>query len=135
MPEDTFFESEIVTESIRDIVEMQDQVMIFAQYGEYATIPDQRDNLKLLRALMSKQKNMCFRCTLSDSPSAKILLEQVLEHFEQFGHTVDKENPMAVFDEVKQNLDDIEYELDYCEKHGYYPGEGPGGETPPSTEL
>lgn len=135
MPEDNFFESDIVTESIRDIVEMQDQVMIFAQYGEYATIPDQRDNLELLRALMNKQKNMCFRCILSDSPSAKALLEEVLDHFKLYGHVIDKDDPMAVFEDVKKSLDDIEYELDYYEKYGYYPGEGPGGETPPSAEL
>jgi len=135
MPEDTFFESEIVTDAIRDIMEMQDQVLIFAQYGEFASIKEQRENLQLLRALMKKQQNMCFRCMMSDSPSAKSLLDEVLNHFEKFGHEVDRSNPMALFNEVKDNLDEIEMELDFCEEHGYFPGEEPGGETPPSTEM
>ena len=135
MPEDTFFESDIVTESIRDIVELQDQVLIFAQYGEFASIKEQRENLSVLRKLMKKQKNMAFRCMMSDSPSAKLLLDEVLDHFEKFGHTVDRENPMVVFEEVKDNLDEIEMELDFCEEHGYFPSEEPGGETPPSTEM
>lgn len=126
-----FFDSEIVTEAIQDIVEMQNEVLIFAQYGEFATIEAQRDNLQLLRRLQSKQKNMCFRCILSDDPDAKQLLDEVLEHFEQYGHEVDRDNPMEVFDQVEAELTVIEKELDFCEKFGYYPGEEPGGETPP----
>ena len=126
-----FFDSQIVTEAIQDIVEMQNEVLLFAQYGEFATIAEQRDNLKLLRALHSKQKNMCFRCTLTDDPDAKRLLEEVLSHFREFGHEIDPDNPLLVFDNVEADLDVIEHELDFCEKFGYFPGEEPGGETPP----
>jgi len=135
MAEERFFDSQIVTDAIQDIVEMQNQVLIFAQYGEFATIPEQRENLQLLRDLQQKQKNMCFRCTLVDDPDAKHLLAEVLAHFEEFGHTVDPEDPMAVFAEVEANLDIIEKELDFCEKFGYFPGEEPGGETPPTSEV
>jgi hypothetical protein len=133
MPEDTFFDSDVVTEAIRDIVELQDKVMAFAQYGEFATIKEQQENLKTLRELMTKQKNMCFRCTLTDSPDAKKLLHEVLNHFVQYGHTVDFDNPLEVFGEVQDNLDDIEFELDFFQKYGRYPDdEEEGGETPPT---
>ena len=131
MTEDTFFDSEVVTSSIEEIMDMQNQVLLFATFGEYATIEDQRENLELLRRLQEKQKNMCFRCILSDSPNAKQLLEEVLNHFMEFGHTIDPKNPMKVFDEVEAQLQEMEDDLDYCEKHGYFPGEEPGGETPP----
>jgi len=133
MPEDNFFSSQIVLDSIKEIMELQNEVLVFSQYAEYATIIEQQGNLDLLRRLMSKQKNMCFRCTMTDSPDAKQLLNEVLNHFESFGHTVDRDNPMLVFDEVNDNLDDIEFELDFFSKYGRYPDdEEPGGETPPT---
>ena len=131
MPEDNFFSSQIVLDSIKEIMELQNEVLVFSQYAEFATIIEQQNNLDLLRRLMSKQKNMCFRCTMSDSPDAKNLLNEVLDHFEKFGHTVDRDNPMLVFNEVNDNLDDIEFELDFFSKYGHYPDEE-GGETPPT---
>ena len=133
--DDTFFESEVVTRSIEEIMDMQNQVLLFATFGEYASIEDQRENLNLLRRLQEKQKNMCFRCVLSQSANAKQLLEDVMNHFREFGHTVDPENPMKVFDEVEVELNNMEKDLDFCEKYGYFPGEEPGGETPPDLPL
>ena len=131
MLEDNFFTSQVVLESIEEIVELQNQVLVFSEYAEFATISEQQNNLDLLRRLMAKQKNMCFRCIMTDSPDAKKLLNEVLDHFEQYGHTVDRNNPMLVFDEVSENLDDIEFELDFFSKYGRYPDDE-GGETPPT---
>lgn len=131
MPEDNFFLSQVVLDSIREIMELQEEVLVFSQYVEFATISEQQTNLDLLRRLMAKQKNMCFRCTMTDSPDAKRLLNEVLDHFENYGHTIDRDNPMLVFDEVSENLDDIEFELDFFSKYGRYPDDE-GGETPPS---
>ncbi len=132
MPEDNFFSSQIVLDSIKEIMELQNEVLVFSQYAEFATIIEQQNNLDLLRRLMYKQKNMCFRCTMTDSPDAKNLLNEVLDHFEKFGHTVDRDNPMLVFNEVNDNLDDIEFELDFFSKYGRYPDDEEGGETPPT---
>lgn len=128
---DKFFSSQVVMDAIEEIVEMQAEVLMFSQYAEFSSIDDQKRNLELLRALQSKQKNMCFRCILSDDPDAKTLLEEVLKHFEEHGHAVDRKNPMAVFAEVEASLDDLEESLDYYDKFGYFPGEEPGGENPP----
>lgn len=130
MAED-FFESPIVIEALDDIVKMQEQIITFAAFAEYATIDDQWDNLKTLRALSSKQRNMCFRCILSDDDRAKVLLNDVLEHFKESGHVIDPTNPISVFDDVERDLDDLEEKLKFAEEHGFFPGEEPGGETPP----
>jgi hypothetical protein len=132
MPEDNFFESDVVVDSLKEILELQESVLAFAQYGEFATINEQQDNLDVLRKLMAKQKNMCFRCTMSDSPDAKKLLNEVLNHFEHYGHTVDRSKPMEVFDEISSSLNEIEFELDYFSKYGRYPDDEEGGETPPT---
>ena len=129
---ENFFDSEQVQSAICDIVDMQNEVLIFAQYAEYASIEQQRENLVLLRSLHAKQENMVFRCMLSEDPDAKALLGEVLGHFAEFGHVIDPGNPMQVFAEVKEQLQEIEDDLNYAEEHGYFPGEEPGGETPPS---
>ena len=127
-----FFASNVVAKQITEIMELQNQVLVFAQFADFATLSQQRANLEMLRNLQDKQKNMCFRCTLCpDDDDAQALLEEVMSHFESCGHTVDRENPLKVFDEVESQLQEMEDDLDYCEKHGYFPGEEPGGETPP----
>jgi len=130
MTED-FFSSPIVKESINEIVDLQNQVLLFSTFGEYSSIEQQRENLEVLKKLHAKQKNMCFRCLISGNEDAKLLMMEVIQHFESFGHEVDLENPMAVFDDVMETLDQLEYEITYCEMNGFFPGEEPGGETPP----
>ena len=129
--DDSFFASEIVANAIEEIMDMQTQVMLFAQFGEYASLEDQKENLELLRNLKEKQMNMCFRCMLSDSEDAKKLLGEVMDHFKKFGHDVDTSDPLKVFAEVEQSLVEMQDDIEYCEKHGFFPGEEPGGETPP----
>lgn len=128
-----FFESTVVLEAIEEISDLQQEVLEFSLYSDYANIEQQRENLNLLKVLMAKQKNMCFRCVLSDDEDAKELLAEVLAHFVDYGHDVDPEDPMKTFGEVANQLKEMEDDLDYAEKHGYFPGEEPGGETPPST--
>ena len=36
MPEDNFFTSQVVLESIEEIVELQNQVLVFSEYAEFA---------------------------------------------------------------------------------------------------
>ena len=58
MSDDTFFESQVVGDSLADIVDLQYEVLAFAEVADYATIVDQKDNLKKLRLLLEKQKNI-----------------------------------------------------------------------------
>ena len=132
---DDFFGSPIVLKALDEIIDLQNQVLLFATYGEFASLDQQKENLEVLRSLHAKQKNMCFRCSLSDDDLAKELMWEVVKHFEKFGHVINPEDPLAVFDEVTETLDQIEYEIAFCEMNGHFPGEDPdeqpGGETPP----
>jgi len=120
---DTFFDSEIVKGSLEDIMDLQMEVLLFAEYGAYATAEDQRKNIKNLRLLLAKQKNMFFRCMLSDSQDAKDLMSEIMDHFKSFGHVCEG-NPLQVFDSMEEQIDEIESE--------YNERDEPGGETPPS---
>lgn len=112
---DTFFESEVVKDSLQDIVDLQMEVMLFAEYALYATVEEQKRNLKVLRMLLAKQKNMFFRCMLSDSPGAKDLMEEILQHFRDHGHE-NVANPLKVFDDMSENLDQIEQDINKYEE-------------------
>ncbi len=130
MDNERFFDSDIVMAAIEDISDMQNQVLLFSQYADFASVQDQKENLVLLKELHAKQKNMCFRCILSTDTDAKLLLEDVIQHFEGYGHKVDRNNPMEVFEEVYLDLLEIEKGIIFAEEHGYYPDEESGGETP-----
>jgi len=131
MSED-FFDSPVVLQALDEIVDLQNQVLVFSTLGEFASLEMQKENLEILKSLHSKQKNMCFRCSISGDETAQILMWEVLKHFESFGHAINEENPLSVFDDVEETLNQIEYEIAFCEKHGHYPDEEEGGETPPT---
>lgn len=114
---DSFFQSEIVQSCLEDIMVLQHEVMLYTQYGMYATIQEQRDNVRTLRVLLSKQKNMFLRCSLSDSPAAKELQVEILKHFEKFGHIV-PENPIDIFDLMSMDIDEIEESINEFERSG-----------------
>ena len=131
MTDEDFFSSSIVEESINEIIDLQNKALLFSTFGDSPSIEQQRENLEVLKDLHEKQKNMCFRCLISGNEDAKLMLMGVIGYFESFGYKVDPDNPMAVFDDVKDTLDQLEYEIIYCEMNGFFPGEEPGGETPP----
>ena len=109
---DSFFDSEIVQHSLEDIALLQSEVLMFAQYGLYATIEEQRANVEVLRTLLAKQKNMFFRCMLSDSDSAKELAQEIVDHFAKYGMVEDADNPIELFDLMSISIDEIEKEID-----------------------
>ena len=111
MSDDSFFESQVVGDSLADIVDLQYEVLAFAEVADYATLVDQKDNLKKLRLLLEKQKNMFFRCQLSKSKAAKELHDEILMHLQENGHTIDWHDPIKVFDHLALELDDIELDI------------------------
>jgi hypothetical protein len=113
---DPFFESDIVAHCLEDIVALQTEVLVFSEYGLFASLEDQKANLKTLRTLLAKQKNMFFRCMLSNEPSAKQLAKDIIEHFSTMGFDI-PENPMEIFEEMSISIDQIEQDLNEYEEY------------------
>ena len=112
---DKFFESEIVIHALEDIMVLQSEVLMFSQYALYATLEEQRLNVKTLRTLLSKQKNMFFRCMLSESPAAKELMAEIIDHFQSCG-IENTGDPMEMFDLMAISIDEIENDLNQEEE-------------------
>lgn len=113
---DSFFESEIVQSSLEEIAILQSEVLVFAQYGMYATVDEQRQNLDVLRVLLAKQKNMFVRCMLSESEGARELAQEIVEHFAKYGMVEDDTNPLEMFDLMAISIDEIENDIDQYDK-------------------
>lgn len=109
---DAFVESEVVQSALEDIMDLQMEVMMFSNIIEYATLEQQKENLRTLRELHKKQKNMFFRCQLCpESEGARTMVLEILTHFEQCGYDVDLSDPISVFDIVEQSLIDLEVDI------------------------
>jgi hypothetical protein len=109
-----FFKSEIVQQCIEEINDLQMEIMIFSQYSQFASDDEKRDHLKVLRHLTERQKNLYYRCHLSDSPGAKRLMRDVDMHFVEMGFE-QPDTPadtLLFFDRVNSSIDELEEELD-----------------------
>ena len=53
MANDPFFDSAVVGDALADIVDLQMEVLAFSEVADYATIVDQKINLKKLRLLLA----------------------------------------------------------------------------------
>ena len=120
MSDDTFFDSQVVGDSLSDIVDLQYEVLAFSEIADFAPIREQKKNLAKLRTLLEKQKNMFFRCQLSKSQAAKELHDEILMHLQQNGHTIDWHDPIKIFDQLAEELDDIELDIRNQEERGMW---------------
>ena len=105
-----FFDSEQVQKALSEIAFLQNKVMAFTLAAPFASEEEQRENLAILRLLLSKQENMYNRCALSDCEEAKELMIDVMAHFSSHGIPTDQ--PMTeVFQAIRERVDDIEEDL------------------------
>ena len=110
---DSFYDSQVVSKALEEIVDLQYAVLIFAEHGDEMPMSAQKENIKTLRLLLEKQRNMFFRCQLEKdkSESAKELHDDILMHLQQNGHIIDWHDPIKVFDDLQLQVDDLELDL------------------------
>ena len=101
-----FFDSGMVKESLKEIQEMQMNVLLFTSYAEYAPLSEHRRHIDLMKKLLEKQKNMYYRMSLSKDPEAKSMMEDVEGHFRENGYDVQPGNAFHIFDEVMEDVEE-----------------------------
>ena len=74
-----FFDSDIVKETIDELQEMQDKLLVNIFNVPYYSIEEKKEYLKSMKDFLEKQKNLLFRMSLSDDPQAQSIKEKVLE--------------------------------------------------------
>ena len=74
-----FFESEVVRNAIKEMEELQQEI-IEATFSAPLMTPEQkREHVDLMKTFLEKQKNLYFRLTLSDDPEAISMKERMKE--------------------------------------------------------
>ena len=101
-----FFQSEIVSETIKEMEELQNELIEKTIMAPIMNKEQRKDHVKLMRTFLEKQKNLYFRISLSDDPEALEVKERIQEAAEFLGF--DKNNINEVFSEMENTLEKLD---------------------------
>jgi hypothetical protein len=102
-----FFESEIVRQSIKELEEIQQEVIQKTFIAPAMTKEQKKEHVELMRTFLEKQKNLFFRLSLSDDPEALKMKERIEESAKFLGYEK-TENMIELFGEMEKTLDKLD---------------------------
>jgi len=97
-----FFQSEIVRESIKEMEELQQQIIKDTFKAPIMSKEEKKEHVELMRTFLEKQKNLYFRLSLSDDPEALEMKERIEEAAKFLGF--DGNNVNQLFSEMETTL-------------------------------
>jgi hypothetical protein len=97
-----FFQSEIVRESIKEMEELQRQIIKDTFKAPIMSREEKKEHVELMRTFLEKQKNLYFRLSLSDDPEALEMKERIQEAAKFLGF--DGNNVNQLFSEMETTL-------------------------------
>ena len=74
-----FFDSEIVKEQIKEMEDLQQEIIERTMSAPFMGGPEKKEHVELMRQFLDKQKNLCFRIQLSQDPQALEMKERIKE--------------------------------------------------------
>ena len=103
-----FFQSEIVRESIKEMEELQQQIIKDTFKAPIMSKEEKKEHVELMRTFLEKQKNLYFRLSLSDDPEALEMKERIQEAAEFLGFKGNNVNELfSEMENTLQRLDKI----------------------------
>jgi hypothetical protein len=97
-----FFQSEIVREAIKEMEELQQQIIQDTFKAPIMSREEKKDHVELMRTFLEKQKNLYFRLSLSDDPEALEMKERIQDAAKFLGF--DGNNVNELFTEMENTL-------------------------------
>ena len=101
-----FFQSEIVRESIKEMEELQQQIMEDTFKAPMMSKEEKKDHVELMRTFLEKQKNLYFRLSLSDDSEALEMKQRIQDAAEFLGF--EGNNVNELFSEMEETLDRLD---------------------------
>lgn len=101
-----FFQSEIVRESIKEMEELQQQIIQDTFKAPLMNKEEKKDHVELMRTFLEKQKNLYFRLSLSDDPEALEMKERIQDAAEFLGFKGNNVNEL--FSEMERTLERLD---------------------------
>lgn len=106
-----FFQSDLVIKSMKELAEMQQDLIQQVLYVPYMTKEQKQEHLQLMKDFLEKQKNLFFRMSLSDDPEAQDVKEQIMKNAQMFGVMKDA-NTEDFFNALKKTIEGLAKMLD-----------------------
>lgn len=97
-----FFESEIVREAIREMEELQKEIIEETFKAPMMNKEQKKNHVELMRTFLEKQKNLYFRVSLSDDPEALEMKQRIEEAAQFLGF--EGNNINELFEEMENTL-------------------------------
>lgn len=107
----SFFESEIVKESMKEMEELQRQIFLQVFELPYSSSSEKKEYVELIREFLEKQRILFFRMSLSNDPEAQEIKEQILESIKILGFS-QNEDINEFFSSMENSINEIEKSLD-----------------------
>jgi hypothetical protein len=102
-----FFQSEIVRQSIKEMEELQKEIIEKTFKAPYMDREQKKEHVELMRSFLEKQKNLYFRLSLSDDPEALAMKERIQEAAKFLGFDSNT-NMTDLFSEMEKSLDRLD---------------------------
>lgn len=104
-----FFQSEIVREAIKEMEELQQQIIKDTFRAPLMNKEEKKEHVELMRTFLEKQKNLYFRLSLSDDPEAIAMKERIEEAAKFLGFDkLTMGNVSELFNEMENTLDRLD---------------------------
>jgi len=97
-----FFESEIVRKSIKEMEELQKEIIEETFKAPIMNREQKKEHVELMRTFLEKQKNLYFRVSLSDDPEALEMKQRIEEAAQFLGF--EGNNINELFEEMERTL-------------------------------
>ena len=101
-----FFESEIVREAIKEMEELQKEIIEETFKAPMMDKEQKKDHVELMRTFLEKQKNLYFRLSLSDDPEALEMKQRIQDAAEFLGF--EGNNVNELFSEMEETLNRLD---------------------------
>ena len=101
-----FFESEIVRDAIKEMEQLQKQIIEETFKAPMMDKEQKKEHVELMRTFLEKQKNLYFRVSLSDDPEALEMKQRIQDAAEFLGFQGDNINEL--FSEMENTLDRLD---------------------------
>lgn len=107
----SFFDSEVVRESLFELDDLQNQLFIDIMNLPFLDKEGKREHLDRMREFLEKQKLFIFRLSLSDDPEAVEMKERIMESARMFG-LKENQNINDFFNLMETSIKNLEDSLD-----------------------
>ena len=107
-----FFESEVVRDTIAELTNLQQELVMEMPYLPMMKEEQKKEHLKKLKMFLEKQKIFFFRISLSDDKEAIEMKDKLMDAARMFGVDDEVNSMDAFFEKLNTTISEIESNIE-----------------------